>query len=102
MKQFNIYRDYVADKPVYSFDPYDAIFRDLDRQHSGDERKTAGPWAIVTAPDGSVVAEDATGMTRLYLPDGASITAGELVADYLDGDKWDPSELGLRIKRVSD
>ena len=95
MKQYNIYRDYVADKPVYSFDPYDAIFRDLDRQHSG-------PWAIVTAPDGSEVAQDATDMTRLYLPDGVSISAGELVADYLDGDKWDPSELGLRIERVSD
>lgn len=102
MKQFYIYRDYVSDKPVYSFDPYDAIFRDLDRQHSGDERKAAGPWAIVTAPDGSEVAQDATDMTRLYLPDGASVSAGELVADYLDGDKWDPSELGLRIEKVSD
>ena len=102
MKLFNIYRDYVADKPVYSFDPYDPIFRDLDRQHSGDDRKSSGPWAIVTAPYGSEVAEDATGMTRLYLPDSTGITAGELVADYLDGDKWDPSELGLRIKKVSD
>ena len=53
MKQFNIYRDYVADKPVYSFDPYDAIFRDLDRQYSGDERKAVGPLAIMTAPAGS-------------------------------------------------
>lgn len=91
--QFNIYRDYVADKPVYSFDPYDPIFRDLDRQYSGDERKAAGRWAIVTAPDESEVAEDATGMTRLYLPEGVSISAGELVADYFDGD-----ELGIKIK----
>lgn len=93
MKQFYIYRDYVADKPVYSFDPYDAIFRDLDRQYSGDERKAAGPWAIVTASDGSEVAQDATDMTRLYLPDGTGITAGELMADYFDGD-----ELGIKIK----
>ena len=100
--QISIYRDYVADKPIYSFDPSDPIFRDLDHQHSGDERKSSGPWAIVTAPDGSEVAQDATDMTRLYLPDGTGITAGDLVADYLDGDKWDPSELGLRIERVND
>lgn len=93
MAQFNLYRDYFNDHAVYSFDPYDPIFRDLDRQHSGDERKAAGPWTIVTAPDGSEVAEDATGMTRLYLPDGVSITAGELMADYFDGD-----ELGIKIK----
>lgn len=102
MTQFNLYRDFVADRAVYSFNPYDAIFRDLNRQYSGEERKAAGPWAIVTAPVGAEVAEDATGMTRLYLPDGASITAGELVADYLVGDKWDPSELGIQIEKVTD
>ena len=102
MAQFNIYRDYFDDHAVYSFDPYDPIFRDLDRQYSGDERKATGPWAIVTAPDGSEIAEDATDMVRLYLPDGVSVTAGELMADYLDGDKWDSSELGIRIDKEAD
>ena len=94
MKQFYVYRDYFDGKAVYSFDPYDACFRDLDRQYSGDERKAAGPWAIVTAPDGSEVAQDVTDMTRLYLPDGASVTAGELVADPSDF-----VELGIRIEK---
>ena len=97
MAQFNIYRDYFDDHAVYSFDPYDPIFHDLDRQYSGDERKAAGPWAIVTAPDGAEVAEDATGMLRLYLSDGTAVTARWIVA-FGSAD----SGLGIRIDKVGD